>query len=95
MEKSFDIPTVKLNYKQKLILEVLQDEFNGKAFGPELLENSENEDIKKLSINEITWNILRLRDDSLIKSEKKIYKNRVLNEYSITDYIIYDAVNII
>ena len=92
MEKSFDIPTVKLNYKQKLILEVLQDEFNGKAFGPELLENSENEDIKKLSINEITWHFKVLCENGLVNKEKKIYKNRILNLYSISEYIIYNSV---
>lgn len=92
MEKSFDIPTVKLNYKQKLILEVLQDEFKGKAFGPELLENSENEDIKKLSINEITWAFKVLCESSLVNKEKKIYNNRILNLYSISEYIIYNSV---
>lgn len=92
MEKSFDIPTVKLNYKQKLILEVLQDEFNGKAFGPELLENSENEDIKKLSINEITWAFKVLCESGLVNKEKKIYNNRILNLYSISEYIIYNSV---
>ena len=44
---------LKLSYKQKLILEVLQDEFHGEAFGPQMLKETENEDLKQLTINEI------------------------------------------
>ena len=71
-----EIPEIKLGWKQKLILGVLQDEFGGSAFGPELLDSAENEDIHKLTINEITWHMLRLREDGLISSEKLSYKGR-------------------
>lgn len=90
----FEIPEVKLSYKQKLILEVLQDEFHGEAFGPQMLKETENEDLKQLTINEITWHMLRLRDAALVSSEKKNYEGRVLNCYSVTDYIKYEAVKI-
>ena len=51
--ETLELPEVKLSYKQKLILDVLQDEFHGSAFGPQLLKESESEAIKQLSINEI------------------------------------------
>ena len=88
----FEIPEVKLGYKQKLILDVLQDEFHGSAFGPQLLKESENEALKQLSINEVTWHMLRLRDAGLVASKKKTYDGRVLNEYYTTEYINYGAV---
>ena len=81
---------IKLSYKQDLILKTLADEFAGSAFGPQLLEDSENEELKQLSINEITWAMLRLRDSSLVESKKTIYKGRVLNKYTITPYAIYN-----
>lgn len=89
-----EIPEIKLGWKQKLILEVLQDEFGGSAFGPELLDSAENEDIHKLTINEITWHMLRLREDGLISSEKLSYKGRILNKYSITPFLSYGGVKI-
>ena len=93
MERS-EIPIVSLSWKQKLILNILQDEFHGNAFGPQLLKESENEDIKKMSINEITWALMRLRDAALVSSEKKIYDGRVLNEYSTTEIVRYGAIEI-
>lgn len=90
----WNVPSMKLSWKQKLILDVLKDEFAGSAFGPELLSCSENEDIQKLTINEITWHILRLRENGLVTSEKLNYKGRVLNKYSITPIVIYDGVEI-
>lgn len=89
-----EIPEIKLGWKQKLILEVLQDEFGGSAFGPELLDSAENEDIHKLTINEITWHFLRLREDGLVSSEKLSYKGRILNKYSITPFLSYGGVKI-
>ena len=89
-----EIPEIKLGWKQKLILEVLQDEFGGSAFGPELLDSAENEDIHKLTINQITWHMLRLREDGLISSEKLPYKGRVLNKYTITPFLSYGGVKI-
>lgn len=89
-----EIPEIKLGWKQKLILEVLQDEFGGSAFGPELLDTAENEDIHKLTINEITWHMLRLREDGLISSEKLSYKGRILNKYTITPFLSYGGVKI-
>ena len=89
-----EIPEIKLGWKQKLILEVLQDEFGGSAFGPELLDCAENEDIHKLTINEVTWHILRLREDGLISSEKLPYKGRILNKYTITPFLYYGGVKI-
>ena len=80
---------IKLSYKQDLVLKVLADDFGGSAFGPQLLADCENEDLKKLTINEITWAMLRLRDNSLVESEKVLYKGRVLNKYTITPYAIY------
>ena len=81
---------IKLSYKQDLVLKVLADEFAGSAFGPELLKKCENEDLKKLSINELTWAMLRLRDSSLVESEKSTYEGRILNKYHITPYAIYN-----
>lgn len=78
-----------LSWKQKLVLEVLADEFAGSAFGPQLLTDCENEDLQKLTINEITWAMLRLRDNNLVTSEKIAYKGRVLNKYTVTPYAIY------
>lgn len=89
-----EIPEIKLGWKQKLILEVLQDEFGGSAFGPELLDSAENEDIHKLTINQITWHMLRLREDGLISSEKLPYKGRILNKYTITPFLYYGGVKI-
>ncbi len=89
-----EIPVVSLSWKQKLILNILQDEFHGDAFGPQLLKESENEDIRKMSINEITWALMRLRDAALVSSEKKTYDGRVLNEYSITEVVRYGAIEI-
>ena len=89
-----EIPEIKLGWKQKLILEVLQDEFGGSAFGPELLDTAENEDIHKLTINEITWHMLRLREDGLISSKKLPYKGRILNKYTITPFLSYGGVKI-
>ena len=89
-----EIPEIKLGWKQKLILEVLQDEFGGSAFGPELLDCAENEDIHKLTINQITWHMLRLREDGLISSEKLPYKGRILNKYTITPFLSYGGVKI-
>jgi hypothetical protein len=90
----FELPIVKLSYKQKVILAALQDEFHGHAFGPQLLKETENETLKQFSINEITWHILRLREAALVTSEKKTYEGRVLNEYSISDYIKYGVIDI-
>lgn len=90
----WNVPSMKLSWKQKLILDVLKDEFAGSAFGPELLSCSENEDLQKLTINEITWHILRLRENGLVTSEKLNYKGRVLNRYSITPVVIYEGVEI-
>ena len=88
------IPEVKLSYKQKLILDVLTDEFHGTAFGPEMLADTENADLKKLSINEITWHMLRLRENNLVSSSKKNYNGRILNEYTITPFVALEAVKI-
>ena len=90
----WNIPSMKLSWKRKLILDVLKDEFAGSAFGPELLACSENEDLQKLTINEITWHILRLRENGLVTSEKLNYKGRILNKYSITPVVIYDGIEI-
>lgn len=96
--KRFDtiqLPQVKLSYKQKVILDVLKDEFHGTAFGPEILEESEDIRIKEFSINQITWHFLRLRESGLVESEKKSYKGRILNEYKITPYIMFDVIDIL
>ena len=87
-----EIPEIKLGWKQKLILEVLQDEFGGSAFGPELLDSAENEDIHKLTINEITWAFKVLYENGLVNKEKKVYQNRFLNLYSVSECIIYNSV---
>lgn len=88
----FDIPEIKLSYKQKLILKVLQDEFHGEAFGPQMLKETENEDLKQLTINEITWAFKVLCESGLVNKKKKVYKNRFLNLYSISEYIVYNSV---
>ena len=83
------VNNIKLSYKQELVLKVLADEFAGSAFGPEMLEYCESEELKKLSINELTWAMLRLRDNSLVESHKTSYKGRILNKYTLTHYAIY------
>ena len=88
----FNLPEVKLTYNQKLILKVLKEDFSGKAFGPQMLDETENEDLKELSINQITWNMLRLRENGLVESEKKSYQGRVLNEYKISPIVALDAI---
>lgn len=88
----FDLPEIKLTYNQKLILRVLREDFKGRAFGPEMLDESEDKDFKELSINQITWNMLRLRENGLVESEKKSYKGRILNEYRITPIVQLDAI---
>ena len=80
-----DIPSIKLSYNQKLILKVLKSDFRGRAFGPQMLDETDDEELKKLTINQITWNMLRLRENGLVESEKKSYQGRILNEYKITN----------
>ena len=58
------------------------------------LADTENADLKKLSINEITWHMLRLRENNLVSSSKKNYNGRVLNEYTITPFVALEAVKI-
>lgn len=90
----WEVPEIKLSYKQKLILQVLQDEFAGSAFGPEMITKCENEDLAKLTINEVTWHMLRLRENGLVTSEKLMYEGRQLNRYSVTPMVIYEGVKI-
>lgn len=90
--RDFDIPEIKLSYKQKLILDILKDEFHGQCFGPQILDESDNEEIHKLSINEITYAFKMLGLSNLVSKEKKIYKGRLLNLYSITPVVQYDAI---
>ena len=89
---TFEIPEVKLSYKQKLILDILQDEFHGKAFGPQLLDESEESKIKELTINEITYAFGVLVQMALVDKQKKTYKGRVLNLYSVSEFVKQDAV---
>lgn len=89
-----DIPSIKLSYNQKLILKVLKNDFRGKAFGPQMLDETEDEKLKNLSINQITWNMLRLRENGLVESEKKSYQGRFLNEYRIAPIVQFDAIEI-
>lgn len=86
------LPSIRLSHNQKLILDTLRSEFSGRSFGPEMLECTENMEVKDLTINQITWNMLRLRESGLVQSTKKTYKGRVLNEYSITPVVQYDAI---
>lgn len=88
----FELPEVKLSYKQKLILDILMDEFHGKAFGPQLLDESESDKLKQLSINEITYAFGILVQSALVNKIKKCYKGRILNEYSVSEFIINNAV---
>lgn len=87
-----DFPSIKLSYNQKLILKVLSEEFAGRAFGPEMLAQSLDEELRQLTINQITWNMLRLRENGLVESEKKSYEGRILNEYKITPIIQFNAI---
>lgn len=92
--KEFDLPEIKLSYKQKLILDVLTDEFHGSACGPEMLADTDNTDLKQLTINEITWHMLRLRESNLVESSKQTYQGRVLNKYTITPVVALNAIKI-
>lgn len=86
------IPEIKLSYKQKVIMRVLQDEFGGEAHGPELLDLAEDAEIKEFSINQITWHLLRLREAGLVESKKNFYKGRLLNEYKIAPVVSFRGV---
>lgn len=86
------IPEIKLSYKQKVIMRVLQDEFGGEAHGPELLDLAEDAEIKEFSINQITWHLLRLREAGLVESKKNFYKGRLLNEYKIAPVVSFGGV---
>lgn len=86
------IPEIKLSYKQKVIMRVLQDEFGGEAHGPELLDLAEDAEIKEFSINQITWHLLRLREAGLVESKKNFYKGRLLNEYKIAPVVFFGGV---
>lgn len=92
IRENFVLPEIKLSANQKLILRVLNNDFRGKAFGPQLLDESDNKDIQALSINQITWNMLRLRENGLVESEKKVYQGRILNEYKVTPIVALDAI---
>ena len=92
--KEFNLPEIKLSYKQKLIVDVLTDEFHGSAFGPEMLADTDNADLKQLTINEITWHMLRLRESNLVESSKQTYQGRVLNKYTITPVVALNAIKI-
>lgn len=43
-----DIPSIKLSYNQKLILKVLKSDFRGRAFGPQMLDETDDEELKNL-----------------------------------------------
>lgn len=88
----FELPEVKLSEKQKLILSVLTDEFHGNAFGPQLLDESESAEVKRLSINEITYAFGKLVEMALVNKVKKTYRGRTLNLYSTSEFINNDAV---
>ena len=90
--KNFEIPEIKLSYKQKLVLDILKDEFHGSAFGPQMLDESENEKLKSLTIREITWAFKVLFESALVTKKKQKYQGRQLNLYSLSEYILYDAV---
>ena len=83
---------IKLSKKQKLVLKVLEDEFHGSAFGPQMLEESENEDLKQLTIREVTWAFKVLFESALVEKEKQKYQGRILNLYKLSNYFLYDAV---
>lgn len=87
-----NISIVKLSKKQKLVLNVLKDEFHGTAFGPQMLDETENEELKELNIREITWAFKVLYESALVKKEKKKYQGRLLNLYSLSEYLLHDAV---
>lgn len=42
-----NIPSIKLSYNQKLILKVLKSDFRGRAFGPQMLDETDDEELKK------------------------------------------------
>jgi hypothetical protein len=88
----FELPEIRLSEKQKLILSVLIDEFHGNAFGPQLLDESENAEVKRLSINEITYAFGKLVEMALVNKVKKTYRGRTLNLYSTSEFINNDAV---
>ena len=88
----FNLPEVKISRKQKLILNILIDEFHGKAFGPQLLDESDNKEIQELSINEITYAFKIMVEMSLINKVKKSYKGRTLNLYSTSEFINNGAI---
>ena len=83
---------IKLSKKQKLVLKVLEDEFHGLAFGPQMLEESENDDLKQLTLWEVTWAFNLLFESALVEKEKQKYQGRILNLYKLSNYFLYDAV---
>ena len=88
------ITEVQLSYKQKIILNSLLDEFHGRAYTKELLAETENEEIKQYSMPQITWALNALHAMALLNKRKGVYQGKEYTEYSISDYLRYEAVKI-
>lgn len=86
----FDLPEVKLSYKQKLVLKALRQEFSGAAFTREMLD--ESEDLKDLTMPQLTWALNQMVDMELLNKNKGIYNNKEYTKYSISEFLIYDSV---
>lgn len=84
------LPEVKLTQRQKLILDILQEEFKGAAYTREMLEESEN--TKEISMPSLTWNLNAMYDMALLTKEKGVYKGKPYTKYEISDYLKYDAI---
>ncbi len=88
----FEPYEVKLPYKQKVILSVLQDEYATGAYTKELLE--ECDAVKDFSMPQLTWALNELYRAALVVKEKGIYKGKEYTKYAISDFVAYGAVSI-
>jgi len=86
------LPQVKLSIKQKNVLDILQQEFKGQAYTKELLEESDS--LKELSMPELTWALNQMYMMGLLKKEKGIYRGKPYTKYYISEYLVFNAIDI-
>ena len=88
----FEPYEIKLPYKQKIILEALQDEYATGAYTRELLDNCEA--VKDFSMPQLTWALNELYKSSLVVKQKGVYKGKEYTKYTVSDFVAYGGVKI-
>lgn len=81
---------VKLTKRQKDILNILQNDFKGRAYTKEILE--ESDDAKDINMSSLTWNLNAMEKMALLKKTKGVYKGKPYTQYKISEYLQYNAV---